>query len=137
MQEQIQYLATIFPFTGYRKENFCDGPLTEIHNVQISWRSNEVRIINSDVKVYSYNLSQFLGTAWIHLIGVPYCKVIALFSVNREEPFAFRIYLVKNTILQADMTKPVFMSFEYSLGECLKEYSFMTEQLQKIGRARV
>ena len=131
MQEQIQYLATIFPFAGYRIENFCDGPITEIHNVQISWRSSEVRIINSEVKVYSYNIAHFVGTSWIHLIGQPYCKIVALFSITDEEPFAFRIYLVKNLFLQSIITKQVFMAFEYSLAECLKELSYMTENLTK------
>jgi hypothetical protein len=131
MQEQIQYLATIFPFPGYGMENFCDGPITEIPNVQISWRSSEVRIINSEVKVYSYNIAQFAGTSWIHLIGQPYCKIIALFSNIDEEPFAFRIYLVKNSFLQDILTKQVFMAFEYSLAECLKELSFITENLSK------
>lgn len=111
-------LATLLVFDQDTLETEC---LTESSNIQITWRTNEVRIEGPEGPQV-LNFIDFRHTEWTSLIGLSYCNLKFIFSKLR--PVGLRIYLNESIIHQCMQDSALcnqnFFNFEWALACCLK-----------------
>lgn len=128
MEEQI-LLCTLLPFSGYDVLGL--GPFTESqHQIQVVWRTNEIRFTDLESRAITIPIENFAESTWINLLGIQYCKLCPLYN-SLKVLVAIRLYLVKDTIIEclesSNLCSANFLSFEYSLSECLKHNLYTIE----------